>query len=234
MNTKALLTTIVLTFGTLTSNAAVRTHSKTIAVETPENLPILAQNSPAAMYLHDTNDGSTVLYVEAADGRTLTALDVTDPADIQRIAQTNIPAPAAFDFFQDVGQQAVLIRYRDGSGVALLSFKHYKKPTLITEDAIGRNDVSEPLGATGFLLTSLREEHQSATRQFLDPRNFKVVDTNNPVNPVLLATITGVEQRLSKGDTGTLFFLNNEGIVVVRRLRVEQEHQNELDMEHSN
>jgi hypothetical protein len=69
---------VVLT--SLTANAVVVPHSKTIVVESPETHPILAEANPEAMYLHDTNDGRTLLYIEAENGRKLISLDVTDPS----------------------------------------------------------------------------------------------------------------------------------------------------------
>jgi hypothetical protein len=67
-----------------------------------------------------------------------------------------------------------------------------------------------------------------------DPRNYKVLDTSNLSQPGLLATIPAVMQRLAKSDTGTLFLLNKDGVTVVRRLRVEEEHQIELDQQRGN
>lgn len=229
MNPKALLFATILAMTTLTSGAATRPHPKTIIIESPDNLPMLAQKNPAAMYLHDTNDGRTLLYIEAADGRALTTLDVTDPAKIERIAQTSIPATSAFDFAEPVGQQATLIRYRDGSGVALLSFKHYKQPVLVTVPAIDNNAISEPLGQTGLLLSLGHVSNSLPARSIRSLSNYSVVDTSNTLRPALLATISNVEQRLAKEDTGTLFLLNQDGVSVVRRLRVEQEYQTQQD-----
>jgi hypothetical protein len=225
MNTKTFFVATILLLTTLTSSAAVRPHSKTIVVESPENLPVLTQKDPVAMYLHDTNGGRALLYVEAENGRTMTTLDVTDPARIQRIAQTAVSAPSAFDFVGPAGEQAALIRYLDGSGIALLSFKHYKQPILVASPAIERDAVSEPLGQTGLLLTSDDAMDQPAPRALNTLSRYSVMDTSNPVQPALLATITDVKQRLAKGDTGTLFLLNKDGVSVVRRLRVEQEYQ---------
>ncbi len=234
MNRKAILAAVVLGVATLASSAALGQHSKTIVVVSPDALPVLAYKNPAAMYLHDTNDGRTILYVEAENGLALTTLDVSDPSDIQRISHTYIPAPSAFDFVEDIGEQAALIRYRDGSGIALLSFKHYKQPVLMEAQPIGGNAAYESLGATGLLLTSLPDGNHNANRIFPNPCNFNVVDTTNPVRPVRLATIKGVQQRLSKDDTGALFLLNSDGVTVVRRLRVEQQHRADLDMEQGN
>src|SRR5258708_28185103 len=66
---------VVLT--SLTANAVVVPHAKTIVVESPETHQILAEANPEAMYLHDTNDGRTLLYIEAENGRKSISLDVS-------------------------------------------------------------------------------------------------------------------------------------------------------------
>ncbi len=229
-NIKVLLATTILAITCATGEAAVRPHSKTIVVESPESLPMLAQANAEAMYLHNTNDGGTVLYIEAQNGQQLTALDVTDPSRIQRVTQTAIPANSAFDFVRSVGDDGAVIRYRDGSGVALLSFKHYKYPVLVNSSALENADTSETLGQTALLVTS----NEVTMHPFGDPQSYKVVDTSDQSQPGLLATIPAVMQRLAKSDTGTLFLLNKDGLTVVRRLRVEEEHQVELDQERGN
>jgi hypothetical protein len=229
-NFKAFLITTILAVSGATAYAIVRPHSKTIVVESAVNLPVLAQADAEAMYLHDTTDGSTFLYIEAENGQQLTTLDVTDPARIQRVAQTTIPANSAFDFVRSVGDEGALIRYRNGSGVALLSFKRYKQPVLLNSSALEGTDTSEALGQTALLITS----NDATVHPFADPRSYKVVDTANQSQPGLLATIPEVLQRLSKSDTGTLFLLNKDGVTVVRRLRVEEEHQIELEQEAHN
>jgi hypothetical protein len=234
MNLKALLTGTILATATLAAAAAVRPHSKTIVVESPETLPLLSQNDAVAMYLYDAHDGSTLLYVETDHGHMLTALDVTDPADIRRVAQVTLSATTAFDFADLPGQQAVLIRYRDGSGVALLNLRHYKHPTLVTSPALLNAVVSEPLGETGTLVTTSPAPQWAAGPQLRSFRSYKVMDTANPVQPALLATTSDVKQRLAKDDTGTLFLLNRDGITVVRRLLVEAAHQLELDSQRGN
>ena len=227
MNThfKALLTTAILAISGATAGAAVRPHSNTIVVDSPKNVPSLAQTDAEAMYLHDTNDGKTLLYIEAQNGQQLTALDVTDPARIRRVAQTAIPAPSAFDFVRAVGDEGVLIRYRDGSGVALLSLRHSKHAVLVNSVALDSAETSESLGQTALLIAFNERVSQPGG----DPQNYKVVDTSNTSDPRLLATIPTVTQRLAKSDSGTLFLLNENGVTVVRRLRVEQEHRSQLD-----
>jgi hypothetical protein len=91
-------------------------------------------------------------------------------------------------------------------------------------------DTSEALGQTALLVTS----SEVPIHPFGDPRNYKVVDTSTPSHPAMLAKIPEVEQRLSKSDTGTLFLLNKDGVTVVRRLRVEEEHEIQLMQEEHN
>jgi hypothetical protein len=229
-NFKVLLATTLLATAGATAHAVVRPHSKTIVVDSPDNLLVLAQTDAEAMYLHDTNDGGTYLYIESKNGQQLATLDVTNPARIQRVAQTTIHANSAYDFVRSVGDEDALIRYRDGSGVALISFKHHKQPVLVKSATLENTDTSEALGQTGLLVTTT----EVTTRPFEDPQNYKVIDTSNPIQPGQLAAIPAVSERLDKADTGTLFLLNKDGVTVVRRLRVEEEHQIELDQQRGN
>jgi hypothetical protein len=219
-NLTTFLVTALLAVAGATAHAVVRPHTKTIVVESPEDLPALAQPDGEAMYLYDTYDGRSFLYVEAPHGQQLIVLDVTDPAQIRRIAQTSIPTTSSFDFVRSVGDESALIRYRNGSGIAVISFKHYKHPVLVNSSAFETADSSETLGQTALLVTST----QVTIHSFTEPRTYRVVDTSNPSRPVTLWTIPDVKQRLAKSDTGTLFLLNRDGVTVVRRLRIEDEH----------
>ena len=112
------------------ASAAVRTKSKTLRVETPASNPQLTAENPQGLYLHMTGDGRALLYVENVDGRSLTVLDVTTPSEIRRIADAALTPASPFDFVKAVGDNAVLIRYRDGSGFALLNLSHDRRPVL--------------------------------------------------------------------------------------------------------
>ena len=219
-NFTTFLFTALLALAGTTAHAVVKPHSKTIVVESPEDLPVLAQPDAEAMYLYDTSDGRTFLYVEASHEQQLAVLDVTDPGQIRRIAQTSIPTHSAFDFVGSVGDKDVLIRYRNGSGVAVLSFKHYKHPALVNSSALETADSLEALGQSALLVTSTQVTIQS----FSEPRAYRIVDTSDPSRTVMLSTIPEVKQRLDKSDTGTVFLLNRDGVTVVRRLRIEEEH----------
>ena len=207
----------------VTANAVTNKppHSRTIVVQSPSDLPVLAQANSEAMYLHKSGDERTVLYVESAEGTKLTALDVTDPAKIKRLAETQLAVPSRFDFVESVGDNHVLVRYRNGSGEALLSLKHCKHPVLGDASALTGTETAEKLGATGLLSASTDAPVGPIVDR--DP-TYKVWDSSKASHPNLLATVPGVTQRLSNEDTGTLFLLSDNGITVVRRLRVEEDY----------
>jgi len=206
---------------TLSANAVSNvSHSKTIVVQSPSTLPVLALENSEAMYLRKTDDGRALLYVESAEGTKLTTLDVTDPARIRRVAETRLGVSSAFDFVEPIGNNSVLVRYRDGSGEALLNVKHSNHPVLGQASALAGTEAAEELGETGLLSASTDIAGPIVEN---DP-TYKVWDSSKASHPNLLATIPAVTQRLSNEDTGTLFLLSEHGITVVRRLRVEEEH----------
>jgi len=101
---------------------------------------------------------------------------------------------------------------------------------LVAAPAFDCVDDPETLGRTAMLIPA----NEAVVRPIERPETYKVVDTSNVSQPGLLATVPTVTQRLSKPDTGTLFLLNKDGVTVVRRLRVEAEHQTELEQQRGN
>jgi hypothetical protein len=227
-----IMTTIALTLTAATAvpvQAAIRTQSGTLRVETPASNPELAVKNAQSLYLHRTGDGRALLYVEEQNGR-LAVLDVTTPSNIRRLADAAFTPAAPFDFVESLGYNAALIRYRDGSGYALLNLAHALQPVVESSPAIARAAGLDRLGRTGLL------EQVAATTG--DPaqvaETYNVVDTAAHGAPHVLATVTNVTEQAANGDTGTVFLLNQSGVTVVRRLRVEQEHQAELLSERGN
>lgn len=206
---------------TLSANAVTNTsQSKTIVVQSPATLRVLAQENSEAMYLHKSDDGRALLFVESAEGTELTTLDVTDPAKIRRVAETRLGVSSPFDFVEPIGDESVLVRYRDGSGEALLNVKHCNHPALGQASGIAGTEAAEKLGETGLLSAST-----DVVRPIIDnDPTYEVWDSTKASHPNLLAAVPGVTQRLSNEDTGTLFLLSKDGITLVRRLRVEEDH----------
>lgn len=225
----AIALTLAATAG-VPAHAAVRVQSRTLRMETPASNPALALENAQALYLHTTGDGRTLLYVEKQDGRGLAVLDVTTPSNIRRIADAPIVAASAFDFVEEVGGKAILVRYRDGSGCALLNVSHSRHPVLIAHPALAQSAGFQSLGQTGLLAAAAETTRQSE----VDPQSYRVLDISGRNAPQVLARVSNVTQQVSNRDTGTVFLLNQHGVTVVRRLRVEQEHEDELISEAHN
>ena len=209
---------------TLSAHAAVKSHSVPMIVEQPSDLPESAQNATNAMYLHETSAGQEILYLEQRDGKRLAVLDVTDPAQIRTVSEVTLDAPAPYEFVRDLGDSAALIRYRDNSRVAVLSFKRYKRPILSSAPALANASTYESLGQTGLVAESTGALQQPKSRT----ASYSIVNLSAPADSAEPANVNDVSQRLFLPDTGTLFLLNDQGLTVVRQPQVELEHAAEL------
>ena len=207
---------------TVIVQANAQTHSKSIVVESPSDLPEMAQRMSEAMYLHDTGR-QTVLYLEQDQGRTLAILDVSDLGAIRALQHVSIGARSPYDFVRALGD-TVLIHYRDQSGFAIISFKRYKQPVLVEVPQFRHPAHPEALGHDGLLLSST-----TPTSAQIEDSQYEVFDDSNPSKPVMLATVTGVKQRLDRTATCTVFLLSTTGLTVIRRPNVEQDYKNMME-----
>jgi hypothetical protein len=213
---------VLMLFVTTGGPASASVRSKFIIVESPSDLPELAQVHSEAMHLQ--YDGSQVfLYLEQDHGRKLAILDVTDPANIRAVGQVSIDAASPYDFVQDLSDSTVLIHYRDHSGFAVISFKNYKEPVLTKGSDYMSESTAQSYGAHGLLLVSSNEP--SAPMQ---AEQYQILSTSDSPAPAPLATIPGVMQRLDRSQTGTIFLLNNDGLNVVRCLGKERAHEDSI------
>ena len=207
-----------LMLATTAAMAASRAHSNNIVVVPPAAAPGLAQSGGEAMYLHSTGDGKTLLYVETQAGHSISVLDVSNPAHVRAVANLPLGTKGVYDFVQDVGDSGALIRYRDGSGIALLDLTHPGAPSLVEEPALEHAGGGETFGRSGLLLTSEKLPVMEEQR----PRTYFVMDTEDIARPSLLAPVPAVTQRVTRADTGTIFLLNQDGVTMVRRPALEQ------------
>ena len=199
-------------------------RSKFIIVESPSDLPELAQVHSEAMHLYHASPDQVCLYLEQDHGRKLAILDVTDPAKIRAVGQVSIDTASPYDFVEDLSDSTVLIHYRDHSGFAVISFKNYKEPALTKGPDYMGDSAVQSYGAHGLLLVSSNEPSMP-----MQAEQYQVLSTSDSPTPTPLATISGVMQRLDRSQTGTIFLLNGDGLNVVRCLATERAHGNSIE-----
>lgn len=204
--------------------AGATVRSKFIVVESPLDLPELAQVRSEAMHLYYEGPNRAILYLEQDGGRKLAILDVSDPGKIQTIGQVSINAPGAYDFVQDLSSSSVLVHYRDHSGFGVIDFKNYKRPVLTGEPDYMHPSSVQAYGGHGLLLISSSQPSVPPPQM----EQYEVLDISNSPDPAPLATIHGVRQRLDREETGTIFLLNDDGLNVVRCLTRERAHEDSI------
>lgn len=213
---------------TVTGQAEARSHSNKLIVVRPAELPELAQVPGQAMTLHATGDGRTILYIEQNHGARLAIFDVTDPAHVKQEGSAQVDAPGAFDFVSSLGDNAELVRFRNGQGDAVLNLRKVNAPTLSGIQGLHLHGSTQGLGDDGFLIAS----QPNAQSDSNDP-NYQVVDLSNPLRPNPIADVNHVFVNITNDETGTTFLLATDGLYLIRRPAVEEEHDiHEYQMSH--
>ena len=218
----------VLTFASH-AEATNRHSSNKIIVVRPADLPEQARITGQAMMLHGTLDGRTLLYIEQNQGVRLAILDVTDPAHVKAEASVQVDAPGPFDFVSPLGADAVLVRFRDGQGEAVLSLRKLKAPTLNVIQGLYFQGTTEFLGGD-VLLVAKRPSVQSDA----DDTDYQAIDISNPLHPSPLPDIKQLLEKITNDETGTTFLLTADGLYLIRRPVVEAEFRiREQEMRHT-
>ena len=213
---------------TIPAQAQIRPKSDELIVVQPKDLPEEAQLGGNSFFLYSDDSGSTYLYMEQQQGARLTVFDVTDPAKVRLVFTTMMTVPGAYDFVQPMDGHGEMIRFRDNKGVAVLDLHKVKAPTYKMVAAL-RDGSTESLGETGFMVVNEPHDYVRAV-----PRDYQVVDSSNAADPILLATVSQVKHKVVNGDTGTTFLLGSEGLSMVRRRSVENEHKTAQIMKNGN
>ena len=214
---------------TVPGNAEVRSRSKEIIVIQPRDLPEQAQVRGNALFLYSDDAGSTYLYVEQQRGSSLAVFDVTDPGRIKLVSSTSLQGAGTFDFVQPLDGSGELIRYREHKGFAVLDLHKASSPTLHNLGSLAVSGEPESLGATGLLMVSGPYSAMRTTA-----RDYEVIDTSSPTEPVLLTTVAQVTHKVVNRETGTTFLLGADGLTVIRRISVERDYKTHLMMMNSN
>jgi hypothetical protein len=186
-----------------------------IVVVQPKDLPEVVRQPGEALFLHDTIDGKTLLYIEQKLGGQLVILDVTDPAHVTREGSVQLNAPGPFDFISELGERRELIRFRQSQNDAVLDLHKADAPTLETVPGLTAQGPTVLLGTGGFTVTSQVDANAAATAPAA--RDYQVVDTADSKEPTLVRTVKQVREDVTNDATGTTFLLANDGLYLIRR-----------------
>ncbi len=200
--------------------AQARTHqAKTDIVVAPlATTSEMAQQRSEDIFLHVDGAGTPYLYVEQQQGARLVVLNVDDLAHVKVVASVATGVNRPYDFVQPISDTLEQIRFRDGSGSALLNLHKAKSPQIVNVE----HTVAEPveaLGNSGYLL-AMTDSREQPVR--IASRDYQVVQFGTQAHP--LETIAGVTRIAERSDTGTVFLLSVQGITVIRNLSTEQQY----------
>jgi hypothetical protein len=211
---------------TSSAEAEIHSRSKQLVVMEAPDLPEQAQTPGNSLFLHSDSAGSTYLYIEQQRGARLSVFDVTDPARIRLVVSTPLAAEGAFDFVRPLGDDAELVYFRDSQKEAVLDLRKTKRPVLRMISTVTDLASAEILGESALLVTSQAHQYVPAVAS-----DYQVIDIAASV-PTQLATVKDVKHRATNDETGTTFLLGSDGLMVVRRPRVEEEYKvNQIQME---
>jgi hypothetical protein len=197
----------------MAAGIALAAPSSNLIVVPPTKLPASARQSGDAMLLHETIDGTTLLYIEQNQGSRLAILDVTDPAHIKDAGSVEVDAPGPFDFVSSLGSRAELIRFRRDQGNAVLDLHKAKVPVLKTPQGLTLKGAAMPLGNDGLTVSSRVGADSQVTQDY----QVQVINTANSPELNLVPNVKGVREEITKYDTGTTFLLTNDGLLLIRR-----------------
>ena len=189
--------------------------SNEVVVVPPANLPALARQSGEAMFLHDTIDGRTLLYVEQHQGTQLALFDVTDPAHVEGKGSVQLNAVGPFDFLADLGKRGELVRFRGGRGDAVLDLRN--NPLLLRVPGLGTRNSTILLTDDASRLSgrAVNTEHGQITQ------DYSVFQSGESPSDDRVFEIKRVRQEVTNPDTGTTFLLTENGLYLIRRLTLE-------------
>jgi hypothetical protein len=200
----------------LTAPITYAIPSNKIVLVPPADLPVLARQSGEAMFLHDTRDGRTLLYVEQRQGAQLAIFDVTDPAHVKGAGSAQLDAEGPFDFVASLGERAELVRFRKGQGEAVLELR--KVPTLKKVQGLElQRSTKMSSDGTAELTTPVVDLAMAPTA-----RDYQVLQSGR-LQDERGIEVKQVRQEATKPDTGTTFLLAEKGLYIIRRPALESE-----------
>jgi hypothetical protein len=201
--------------GAIAAQTVYARSSNNIVVVQPKDLPESARQSAEAMFLHETIDGKTLLYIEQNLGGRLVILDVTDPAHVTSEGSVHLDDRGPFDFVSELGEQQELVHFRLSQQDAVLDLHKAHAPTLESVHGLTLQGATRLVSDAGFTVTSKADAEADASARA--PRDYQVVDTANSKEPTLVFTVKQVREEITNHETGTTFLLANGGLYLIRR-----------------
>jgi hypothetical protein len=189
-----------------------------VVVVPPTDLPAMARQTGDAMLLHETIDGRIMLYIEQNQGARLATFDVTNPLHIRGEGSVHLDASGPFDFASPVGNQAELVRFRQGQEDAVLNLPRVGAPKLM---AVPGLTLPRPISVAG-------NNPFTVTRPTMDAppaQDFGPIDTVLSYELNRMFDVKQVRAQMTRTDTGTTFMPTEDGLYVTRRPAVEWVHQ---------
>jgi hypothetical protein len=172
--------------------------SNNIVLVPPVDLPELARQGGDSMFLNETIDGKTLLYIEQDQGARLATFDVTDPAHVKGAGSVKLDVSGPFDFVSPVGNEEELVRFRQNQQDAVLDL--HKVPS-----------INPVLGLTFQDTQTSRDDH--------------LVETAYPQDLSHVLGVNQVREKVTNAKTGTTYLLTENGLYLIRRPDVEWTHQ---------
>jgi hypothetical protein len=197
----------------MAAGIALAAPSSNLIVVPPTKLPASASQSGEAMFLHETIDGMTLLYIEQSRGARLAIFDVTDPAHVKDEGSVEIDPLGPFDFVSSLGSRAELIRFRKDQRDAVLDLHKAKVPVLKTPQGLTLKGAAMPLGNDGLTVSSRALADSQLARDY----EVQVVNTANSPELDRVLNTKVVREEITKNDTGTTFLLTDGGLFLIRR-----------------
>jgi hypothetical protein len=197
----------------MAAGIALAAPSSNLVVVPPAKLPASARQSGDAMFLHETIDGTTLLYIEENQGSRLAIFDVTDPAHVKGEGSVEVDAPGPFDFVSSLGSRAELIRFRQDQGNAVLDLHKAKVPVLKTPQGLTLKGAAMPLGNDGLTVSSRALADSQLARDY----QVQVVNSANSPELSRVFNSKGIREEITEYDTGTTFLLTDDGLFLIRR-----------------
>ena len=112
-----------------------------------------------------------------------------------------------------------LVRFRDTQQFAEFDLRDPKSPTLNMTNTLGGPSQTESLGQTGLVMINGHYRYVGGVAH-----DYRLMDVSNPEHPAPLATVKQVKHKVVNEETGTTYLLGSDGLTVVRRPRVEEDH----------